>query len=698
MRKFVATLVASILVFAAIITPTFASTTGEATPKPFIPKQLSKANLGGGSYAEVVNASMMPSDSGNVVTIGIKYHNQGSTDLNLLDYWLRVKNAAKSNDKYSVQVIPDDANITKIPAHSDTVVTYYSKVGADFKISNLIVEMIEWDFSISSFERILGSIKLGSDAFVVPADHTYSVQWSGMSINTSVSKAVISKNEKYYNTTLIYNIQNNGKSSVTLPSMQYYILTSEGILYQLQATGDNNQKIDPMTDKDITLRGNIPVAVKQDGWKLVATIAASDGKVVLPIASYNLPKPSTETGSDFLKEYTFTTLNGLYYVKVNQVTRSPLDDQDIITANLSITNKGKESLPVPDLAGKFVLDGSIDLNASVIQPNQVLAIGPGKTLQVQMYAEIPYTYEFTKLKLVLQQKVTDNDKENLLEITGSDVFSALPVLPLNDLYSIDNVGNRSTYQLKAIKEYNSITSKILTAQIVVSNQEKRSAGLISFIGFFETADGNVFPAAISEIKDKMIPGGKALLEVSTTMPVQYDTKDATLVLGEAVSPADGKEAQANTAYVNPIKVTLGAQKEAQEGLKEIDAFPYTLSFEKVRSQIIYGEDKIQISFNYQLDKDSLVVSNGKDKKIVIEIKDETNNISFMNAYAIEGTDKATSLQLGSNSGMFTAVDNDLVFKIKAMNNDFTFNVYEEISPGFLNLLATQKIRWFSTSQ
>ncbi len=698
MRKLLVSMMMTCMIFAGILSPTFASSVEQPSLKSFVPKQLPNINLGNGNYAQVINASMLPNDSGNLMTISVKYVNQGNSAINTIDYWLRIRSTSKGNEKYSVNVIPSDANINRIPAKSSAIITYYSNVGADVKLGNILIEIIKWDFSRTDYEHVLGSVKPNADDYVVPSNYSYNIQLSGMQLGTSVSKAIVSKNEKYYKSTLIYNIKNNGNTSLTLPGLQYYILTSEGIMYQLQSNNNSDLKIEPMTNEELTLRGNIPNVVNEKGWKLVVALPATDNKLILPIASYLLPPSSQESGTDFLKEYTFTNIDGLYHVKVNSVTRTALDDKDLIIANLNITNKNKEPLPIPALTGKFMLDNTIEREVVVIQPNKVLAIQPNESISVYLYNEIPYTYEFKQLKLVLQQKIGENDKEDLLEITGSEVFSAIATLPIGEQYVINNVGNSSTYQLRGIKSFNSITSKMFTAQILVTNHEKRSAGIISFVGYFKTSDGNVFPATFTEIKDKMIPRGKALLEVSSTMPIGYNTEGATLIIGEAVATNDGEQAKANTAYVNPIEIKLGNELDAQNGIKDIDAYPYTLSISRIQSQILYGQDKVQIDFDYELVKDALVLSNSENKRIVIEIKDEKNNIAFTNEYSFEATEKdASFLIIGKHHGTFTAIDSDLIFKIQTMKNDFTFNVYEQIAPGYKYLLSTQSLRWFSTS-
>lgn len=695
--KKIAVKVFFMLLILSLVTPVLAQENTATEPKSFVPGKLTTVQLGNSSSAEIVNFISMPRANGNTVAVSVKYVNNGSSELNLYDYWLRLKSSG--NAKFSVKLVPDDAEVNKIPAKTSKVLTYYSNVSSNLNLSDLSVEFIKWDWSKSNFENILSTVKVTkNDHYNVPANNKYTLETLGIPVETQVKSSLVSKSEKFYTATIKFDIKNIGNRELKLAGLQYYIATSDGIIYRLEAAEGEEITLAPRTNKELTLRGTIPAEFSNTKWKLLVSSMLSNNEL-LPVSSYDLPEASVEVGTGVKKEYFFTNLNGVYYVKVNSIIRTPMDDQDIISANVSITNKSDKPLPLPDLAGEFKLDDVISNEAVVVQPNKVLTIQPNSSINFNMYTLVPYTYEFSEIGLIFQQKGQSNDKETVLEIKGESQFDSIRKIAATNKYTISNVGNASEYVVRSIKSYHALTSKIVTAQVDVTNIEKRSADLIDLVAYFLTADERVYPAEISEIKEKLLPNGKAVLDVIARVPAQYNAEEAVLVLGEAVaSPSAENTPSTALSYINPVEFVLPKEQVEQDDLKNINLYPFNISFEKIRSQIVYGQDTVVIDFNYQLDTDAFVLANTENKKIVLEIKDEKNNISFTKEYELgKSSGENSGFELGSHQGRFTATDPDLVFKIQTMNNDFKFNVYEQIAPGHKKLMATKSIRWFSTS-
>ncbi|UUZ95945.1 hypothetical protein LJK87_17145 [Paenibacillus sp. P25] len=88
----------------------------------------------------------------------------------------------------------------------------------------------------------------------------------------------------------------------------------------------------------------------------------------------------------------------------------------------------------------------------------------------------------------------------------------------------------------------------------VSNLEKRFTGVSKLVANFKTSDGTVYPATVSEIKNKVSPGGRALLMLSSTVPKGFPTSGLHVMIGEAVTEdkyTDGDKKP--DAYVNAVR-------------------------------------------------------------------------------------------------------------------------------------------------
>lgn len=663
----------------------------------FVPKSLNRVSLGNSSYAELANAALIPTADGKLLTVSIKYYNGGNSDLDLNNYWAKIRSKSKAGTSYSVKIAPEDRNKSKLPAKNEFTIMYYSELASDAKLGDVIVDVIEWDLysSSSSFEKRLGHFSFAEDHFTVPAGSKSTIKYSGMLLEAVIKKSVVSSNEKYHNAAITVDLYNNGKSTVSLPQLKYYILTSEDILYALTPNRTSSMEIAPKMSEEISLRANIPVEISTDNWKLIVAHVSGEQQLALPLATFTIPKSTVSISDDFGDEYSFATLDGLYHVTINEITRSPIDDQDILSANLTIKNKGTRSVVVPELAGKFVLDDAIDAQATVYQPNKVIAISPNGEIDINLFATIPYTFDFEELKLVLQEHdPVTNETTNVLEVSGKNPITPMKLLAADEPYMLNNIGARSEYAIREVRTYEGSSDKRLTVQIDVKNLERRAIDVQQLAGYIKTGDGNIFPTEIAEVKGKMTPAGRALLEISTYLPLDYDLTDATLILGEAVNLAS--EANVQFAYINPVEMELPEEKEPQTTLENIDLYPYKLTISKVKSQIIYGAGTLVLDFKYKLERNSMVQFNGENKKIVIEVLDEKNNVSVSNEYALDAGDH--SFVIGEHDFKFTNNDDpELLYKIQRLDNNYKLNVYEQYGADHKKLLASKEIRWFATS-
>lgn len=694
----------SAIVVSIMILITFSSNVAAqgSSNKQYIPKLPDSLSLGNNYYARLVNANIIPSNTGNVVMTVFRFYNGSNSAMDLTDYWIRYKKVG-SVQTFTAKLLPADQNKKSVPPKTEEYIGFYTTTGEDVKLTNLEIQLIEWDFTMPNLEKVLGVVRVPGNSFVVPANEKYEVKFSGVELNTAINRSIISKNEKSYKASIYYTIENTAKTTIVIPELQFSIVTSEGIVYPLisnKSTKDST--LAPKTSMDLILRGNLSSVVNESGWSLVVSQTAGEAKEMIPVATYQLPKSKQTVGTDMFNEMDITSFDGQYSVKINSIYRLPLEDLDILSANITLTNVDSETMPLPALEGKFVLDGSVDRSAEVILPDKLIGIKPKQAITIYLYALIPYTFDFTDTKIVLQEKDSDEDaaSSTLFEVQGSDVISNIRTIQADEVYSIDTIGNKSTFKLKSTRTYEGTTANIYAAQIDATNLEKRFTNVPKLAAYFKTTEGYIYTANVSEVKEKMAPSGRTLLDISAVVPQTVNMKDAVLILGEAVEKTTNTNNQNTTSmvsYVNPVEMQLPEEEKSIDSLTNINLYPFSLSISKISSNITYGEGRLNISFDYKFEKDPLVQSDTKDKKIVIEVKDEKNDIAFTNEYAIGATDKAdaASFEIGNHQGKFSATDNELVYKIQTMQNNFTMNVYEQIQPGYKKLLASKELRWFA---
>lgn len=654
---------------------------------------LGKINLKDKVTAEVNDLIVAPNGDQKVVGMTLKVTNNSSNEINMLDYWVNLY--TKSGSKLKVRA--DDSSKQRIPAKTTKSILFYATADKEIKASDLIVKLSEWDSRTLDYTKVLGEVSVPQRYDpVTPASAGRMVNIEETNVSFLISQANIGKSEKYYRPKFDLVIQNKGKSSVTIPDYQLYIVTDEELLFPLDTGNLKGTKLDPLMDKKLTLTTSIPLDAKVDNLKLIVMYPLNEGKDKLPVAVFELPKGNVTSGSDLNIYYTFANSNGTYDVKLNSFNRLPIEDNDLIVANVTLKNSSTESLAVPDLTGKMIFNENIEKDATAVTNKKVMAIAPGESIDLQFSSLIHYTFDVKKIKLNIGQK--DSESESPLELVSfsySGEFDAIPIASPIDGFMITETGYRSAVHLGKTKIFKNDNGSILASQIIVTNQEKRQAELQQLAGYFEKEDGTIYPAAIETVSDKLTPGGKALLYAWALVPPSEKFEDIRLVLGKAVMEvkSTNQDTQTNLiGYVNPYAIQLPNQIAVMNHLQGVQIEPYTLSIKRVKTQLNFQEGSLALTFDYELQQDLLMKASMKDHKIVIELLDADKKSVFRKAFEIAGEDKENSLSLGENTADAVWIDQDFVMGIQTLK-EFDFNIYHEFQPGYRELIATQKIPW-----
>src|SRR5690606_16288302 len=120
---------------------------------------------------------------------------------------------------------------------------------------------------------------------------------NGLPLLTNVSRVVMNTGSQFNTPTIHMELENIGTKSIGLPEYQFYLRTSEGLLYPLDASGmQKDTSIHPRFTRDVQLSGTLPSNLSLNNWELVITVPEAGGKESLPVAFYHLPAP--DSGQD----------------------------------------------------------------------------------------------------------------------------------------------------------------------------------------------------------------------------------------------------------------------------------------------------------------------------------------------------------------------------------------------------------------
>ncbi|MBU7319216.1 hypothetical protein [Paenibacillus oleatilyticus] len=723
-------LLAAVLAFGSAL-PAFAAESGGTTPPSGTTATVStgtapaigKVALNATSYFELKNVVMMPEQGNKTVTFTVGVHNGGTTDLQFIDYWPRLR--TKSGNQISVRVLPQDKDKNRIPAKSSQDISFYATVNESTDLKDLIFEIIKWDFSMpeADFVRKIGDVSVPDDYSVVTqAGQAHTIQMASNPVKGTIKKVLMSKNEKNYTPTVVLNLENVGSKSVAVPGYQYLLRTSEGYMYPLDAKTVKDLTLNPQTNKDIDLTGSVPVSVSTEGWQLVIVQNAQDLKLNLPIAFFALPAVSDTDGVDTGKAFSFTNKAGTYTAQLNTVQRLPWEDQDILTAGFTLSNKGPEALPIPDLTGYFKLDDNVKVEAKLVRTDNVIGLAPNAEAQFQFIGKIPYTSQFGKVKLVLQEKTGSGSSDgktdqqtaasDLLEFVHRSELMNIPYNNFGETYKVTNVGRSVSYKVRSVTTYAGDTADTYTALLEVGNLETRASDISKLVGYFKTAQGRYYPASISEVKSKISPDGKALLLLSTNIAKGFPTSGMSVIIGEAVT--EGKLTEADKkpdAYVNAAAYWLPQEEfTVKKDFKNIDLVPYQLSLSNIRS--IIDQQGVKLKLDYELTKDLMLTTNMEGRKLILELDDADRKIKFNKEFDFKDFDGGSTDKQGTASGKLDpkdkifigkhkdlelqADDKNLIFEVSYVKK-FKLNLYDSFQ-GQKKLIATKEVEWFITTE
>ncbi|MFD0697286.1 hypothetical protein ACFQZT_24745 [Paenibacillus sp. GCM10027628] len=710
--KSLATIALSATLVLGAVVPVWADGT-EAS----IISSVGKVSITASSYFELKQIHVLPDQNGKLATFTITIHNEGSSELQFIDYWVRLK--SKTGNQFSARLLPAYKDKNRVAPGSSTDLTFYATVNANTNLQDLVVQFIKWDFSQSNFERVLGEVAV-PDTYtdVTPADGAAIVSIGGTDVKASIKKFISNKNEKYYVPTVYLTLENAGSNTVTIPSYLFSIRTSEGLLYPLEAKGIKDLKINPKENKEIQLSGSIPVAVAPDNWQLTIAEPIADLKLNVSVAAFQLPQVTQGDGGSVGKEYTFTNKSGVYTTQLNALHRLPWEDQDILTADLTLSNKGDQSLPIPNLTGYFLLDDAVKIEAKVIQTSKVIGLGAGANVNLQLAGKVPYTYDFSHIKLVLQEKEgttsttstgtgTDGGTvTDVLEFSTQAELQAIPYIGMGQAYTLNDVGRKTKYVVRSVSTYADKTNVMYSAMVEATNLEKRFTNVSKLVANFRSSDGTVFPANVAEVKNKVSPTGKALLNVWASLPKGYSTANMSLLLGDAVT--DGKLSEGDKAvadsYVNPVSYWLPEEnKDVKKTLANVELFPYTININKIGTSI--DGSNFTLKFNYELTKEKLTEINTEGHNLLLVFEDGGGEKSFEKKFdfkdfdVINGdstADEDTKIRLGKRENFKISIsDAGLIFRTQFLKQ-YTLSIYDEFQ-GQRKLLASQKADWFVTT-
>ncbi|NHN30681.1 hypothetical protein [Paenibacillus agricola] len=664
--------------------------------------QLEGLSLGSDSSIQLKSATIIQSVEGRVLLFTMSVANGGSSKLSFLDYWIRVFDSGGA--EYKADLLLQDKLKKEVPAGQRVDFSFYAPVNDSTVLESLAYRVIRWDYTSAELEQTLGEIQFpeAASALWVPTTATKTVQMSGMPVELEVVRWAETLVNGHTSPKLALRLLNKGKASIRMVDYQYVLRTSSGAMYPLEIVPDSDkQSLQPDMAVELQLKANeLPAPPEGHSWDLVVTqplVLTADTKLQYPIAALRIstePPVVPMLGGSV----DYTNSNGTYTFHANQVDRLPWEDQDILTADVSLSHPYKEALPYPELIAYFELDGGVKVEAKVVPIDRAVGVPPTTSVHVKLVSKIPYTYPFASAKLVLKEQTSESASEDIAQFQLPPSRIDLPTLAFGDSQRIVGAGRAASYAPREIHTFTDGVSNLFEVQVEVSNLEKRSNAIPKLVAFFKTADDSMYPTKIREIKQKLNPQGKALLSFSNKLPKDLDVTNMKLVIGESITDQriSGPDDKAD-AYMNVVQMELPIEHTTVSPiLKELVFYPYTISLSNINTWL--DRKELRVNFQYKLVKDSYYETSNEGSKLIIQFEDGNGNVHIDEVFYLETApeDEDKRLSLGEHDYRITRQDESLVFKIESLKQ-FKLHIYHEFQ-GKRKLLGSQTMNWFGVTE
>ncbi|MFD1953932.1 hypothetical protein ACFSL6_06985 [Paenibacillus thailandensis] len=643
-------------------------------------------SLGNNSYVQLTDANIVSSTKGATVSFTFTLYNGGNSDINLVDYWARLKST--SGTKYTL-TLKDKETKSKVSPRSSETLTFYSEVGSNVTMDKLVLSFIKFDFSVSGYERTLGT-------FTFPASFTNEVKWgshktvdiNGSKVNMRMSTVNVSKGTTHYNVNMTFAARNTGKSGVAIPEYKYYVETPSG-LYPLtvKSVTDNNTSFEPTVLNTIRLSGEVPTSVSTKNWSLIITQKASEESTAeLPIVIFNAPFTINNNGTTKTE---FTDENGTYNVELQSVQRLPWAANDKIVAKVLVANNGKDYLPLPKLIGEMVIDSNITLTAQTVTNTGDLGLAPGESTTISFIGDITDNYEWKTFKLELSETDPDDSSATLelAELTRSNV-TALYNVNTGGVYTQHSNGSQMSVKVTDTRTYSGDANNLYAVYMDVTNNETRSVQSPAFVGYFVTADGVYYEATIKKSTNLVTPSGKEQIVAYAKVPQSVDTASMQLILGEGFD-ANGLvkgTSDALTGYLRAVQFKLPTENTNTDNFSEVKVGPYTVNFDYFSANV---NGTLNIGIGGTVTRD-YSYDGFTQSTLLVELEhEESGTVLWSKTVDLEGeSENSIHWEVGEN---FTS---EKVETSSRVYSKYTLNIYETLD-GEKKLLATTEGKFSS---
>lgn len=497
------------------------------------------------------DARFLMQEKGLLLAYTVTITNNGSSELDLTDYWIRVK--SKSGERFNSKISNADKSITKVAPRSSVNVTYTAIVSSTTKLSDLIFEVSKIDFNVAGYERPLGTIQYPQDA----AGSTPVFQPNVMIMNNTKIKGAVKqyyaiKNPDGFYLTISFLLENVGYSGANLSNLGFALQTASYSVFDVNADSLAQLTVQPKERKIVTIQAKLPNAVAGKPLVLVPYTLDSSTNEKLPHGQFEIPAvtPLAPAASGiprnvYIGGQLIETVAGGAFVNDSGGER-------MIDIEFKLNNKGAEAVQLPELQFMLRSENGVHYPLSYDRGDDG-ALLPGIEQTIMITGQISNQIQPEKAQLIVTTKGTD----------GREGYH-IGEYALKSATQAGSVGGSFTYnsaykiQLDSIHRTPLEDSDMLIAKLTVTNTDSTAKSVPSSLsGYFLINDVKVESEYQTVGLDRVIniaPNSTYQLVVYTKIPYTTVINSVGFVLTDKVDENRMKSLfQFSSASISPVQ-------------------------------------------------------------------------------------------------------------------------------------------------
>ncbi|MEG6590033.1 hypothetical protein [Paenibacillus barengoltzii] len=401
----------------------------KATVKTLV--NLSPIKITAKSTVRLTDVNILTLDDESILTYTLTITNGDNKTLDLLDYWSKLK--TNSGTIYSTSLMTKDKEKKKLSAGSSTTLTYTAKIGKNIKVSDLVFQVIKWDFSQPNYESLKGQFKIPATYITsTPSNQSKTLKVFDTPVKIKVSQVAVFASGDYNYVNVGLDLQNIGYKIFEDPKVKFVIKTASGASYPMSVdAASTDYKIQPQDSKTINLMTAIPKSIKLSNMQLQIVQDDETTKLSLPIATLQLPDASSKSLTVQPNTEKYISLgNGKIAVKVSGATLIESLDEHNLSVRFTFRNTTGATADIPKY--QFEIQTSDGYRLPITAPiTDGLVLQPLEERVINLPINIPANVSTSNLQLFMSLPAATDSKESFAYPVG--IFGLPDLQPMQNM-------------------------------------------------------------------------------------------------------------------------------------------------------------------------------------------------------------------------------------------------------------------------